>query len=277
MSVESFDELEELDRDELAEEHEAAQAEPVLVTREEQAAIDRAYAAPELLEADVGEPSFPLTQWLVDPASAAGRRVRPWAMLEGEALAILRSLPDACVDALICDPPYSSGGQYRGDRTIAVWDKTPKCRPTMGRFAAQSEFIVWGSNGAMPFERGVGVLPGVFKYAVEVDEQGREIREPTLHLPPIEAAVDVAEKHHITGKPVELMRAINAIAVPGGVILDPFAGSASTGVAALRDGYRFLGIERVGAYVETGIQRLRAELTNSTLRARMAGQEPLFR
>lgn len=39
-----------------------------------------------------------------------------WAMHQGEALAWLCSLPTACADAVITDPPYSSGGQFRGDR-----------------------------------------------------------------------------------------------------------------------------------------------------------------
>lgn len=34
----------------------------------------------------------------------------------GDALAVLASLPSASVDAVITDPPYSSGGQFRGDR-----------------------------------------------------------------------------------------------------------------------------------------------------------------
>jgi site-specific DNA-methyltransferase (adenine-specific) len=37
-------------------------------------------------------------------------------VIHGEALAVLTTLPDAHVDAVITDPPYSSGGQYRGDR-----------------------------------------------------------------------------------------------------------------------------------------------------------------
>jgi site-specific DNA-methyltransferase (adenine-specific) len=41
----------------------------------------------------------------------------------GDALAVLASLPDASVDAVITDPPYSSGGMVRGDRTDAVHSK----------------------------------------------------------------------------------------------------------------------------------------------------------
>jgi len=38
-------------------------------------------------------------------------------LYQGDALAILRDLPGACADAVIADPPYSSGGLFRGDRT----------------------------------------------------------------------------------------------------------------------------------------------------------------
>lgn len=37
-------------------------------------------------------------------------------LYRGDALAVLQSLPDASVDALVTDPPYSSGGMVRGDR-----------------------------------------------------------------------------------------------------------------------------------------------------------------
>jgi hypothetical protein len=49
------------------------------------------------------------------------------------------------------------------------------------------------------------------------------------------------------------------LAVPeGGVVLDPFAGSASTGIAAVMEGRRFLGIERENEYVDIACARLRS-------------------
>lgn len=48
-------------------------------------------------------------------------------LYRGDALAVLRELPDASVDAVITDPPYSSGGAFRGDRTT---DPTAKYVPT---------------------------------------------------------------------------------------------------------------------------------------------------
>ena len=62
---------------------------------------------------------------------------------------------------------------------------------------------------------------------------------------------------HPTVKPVSLMRWLVAlITPPGGLILDPFAGSASTGIGALLEGRMFLGLEREAAYVDIACARL---------------------
>jgi len=54
---------------------------------------------------------------------------------------------------------------------------------------------------------------------------------------------------HPTVKPVELMRWLVRLVTPrGGVVLDPFAGSGTTGVAAMLEGFRFVGIEREPEY-----------------------------
>lgn len=63
---------------------------------------------------------------------------------------------------------------------------------------------------------------------------------------------------HPTVKPVSLMRYLCALATPpNGLVLDPFAGSGTTGVAAIAEGFRFLGVERDDQYVE--IARARVE------------------
>lgn len=43
--------------------------------------------------------------------------IDPNTLINGDALDILRQLPPDTADAVITDPPYSSGGQYRGDRS----------------------------------------------------------------------------------------------------------------------------------------------------------------
>lgn len=49
------------------------------------------------------------------------------------------------------------------------------------------------------------------------------------------------------------------ICPPGGTILDPFSGSASTGVAAIRNGWDYIGIDAVAEYVEMSRKRLEQE------------------
>ncbi len=44
-------------------------------------------------------------------------------IMHGDCLKLLATLPDASVDAVITDPPYSSGGQFRGDRNQSVASK----------------------------------------------------------------------------------------------------------------------------------------------------------
>lgn len=62
---------------------------------------------------------------------------------------------------------------------------------------------------------------------------------------------------HPTVKPIALMRWLIRLAVPaGGVVLDPFCGSGTTGIAAVAEGRQFIGIEREGEYVEVACARL---------------------
>ena len=74
--------------------------------------------------------------------------------------------------------------------------------------------------------------------------------------------------HHPTVKPTALMRYLcRLVTPPGGVVLDPFTGSGSTGKAAVMEGFRFIGIEREAAYVE---------IAKARIGAAEAGAGPLF-
>jgi site-specific DNA-methyltransferase (adenine-specific) len=65
--------------------------------------------------------------------------------------------------------------------------------------------------------------------------------------------------HHPTVKPTDLMRYLcRLVTPPGGVVLDPFTGSGSTGKAATLEGFRFIGIEREAEYVEIAKARIAA-------------------
>jgi DNA modification methylase len=63
---------------------------------------------------------------------------------------------------------------------------------------------------------------------------------------------------HPTVKPIELMRwLVRLLTPPGGLVLDPFTGSGSTGAAAVLEGARFIGIEREPDYVPIARARIR--------------------
>ena len=64
---------------------------------------------------------------------------------------------------------------------------------------------------------------------------------------------------HPTVKPTDLMRYLcRLVTPPGGVVLDPFMGSGSTGKAAVLEGFRFIGIEREAEYLEIARGRIQA-------------------
>ncbi|CEH90218.1 site-specific DNA-methyltransferase [Xanthomonas citri pv. durantae] len=130
---------------------------------------------------------------------------------------------------LTTDALQIAGFTWRG---ITVWDKTEGVRPQLGRFRNQAEYIVWGSKGNMPLDRRAPVLPGV-------------IRE----------SVRKADKHHLTGKPTGLMRQLVRICEAGGRVLDPFAGSGTTLVAAQLEGFEAVGIEMTDQYVSSPVKQ----------------------
>jgi len=67
------------------------------------------------------------------------------------------------------------------------------------------------------------------------------------------------QNHHPTVKPLKLMRyLVRLVTPPGGTVLDPFAGSGTTLVAAKEEGFRYIGIELEPEYVEIAEARLAA-------------------
>jgi len=125
-----------------------------------------------------------------------------------------------------------AGWIWRGQ---VVWDKMTS-RPQKGRYRQQSEYMLWASNGPLPIDRPVGCLPGVFRYT------------------------NPAKRIHVTEKPLQLMRDIVRICVPGGRILDPFAGAGTTILAAVQEGYEAVGVEVTDAYYRLGGDRVRTVL-----------------
>lgn len=63
--------------------------------------------------------------------------------------------------------------------------------------------------------------------------------------------------HHVTIKPLALMRyLVRLVTRRGGIVLDPFMGSGTTGVAAIQEGMNFVGIERDPHYYDIAKRRI---------------------
>jgi DNA modification methylase len=93
---------------------------------------------------------------------------------------------------------------------------------------------------------------------LELNARGRTCYDSQYHegggkLPPRTG------NNHPTVKPTALMRYLcRLVTQPGGVVLDPFMGSGSTGKAAVLEGFQFIGIERDAEYLEIAKARIAA-------------------
>jgi len=95
---------------------------------------------------------------------------------------------------------------------------------------------------------------------------------------PFGTVAAVTNANGASEKPVPWMLwSVRLASRPGHLILDPFAGSGTTGAAALRLGRRVILIEREPKWAELCRERLRAEESGSTLQARRTGQGALFK
>lgn len=74
---------------------------------------------------------------------------------------------------------------------------------------------------------------------------------------PRNRGVHKVANHHPTVKPIDLMRwLVRLVTPPSGIVLDPFLGSGTTGIAAHLEGFDFVGIEREPEYAEIARARL---------------------
>lgn len=128
------------------------------------------------------------------------------------------------------DALQAAGWTWRG---IIPWRK-PISRPQRDGFRRECEYILWGSHGPLARHSDPVYLPGLV--------EGSQPRGK--------------DRRHITQKPVPVLRQLVRVCPPGGTVLDPCAGSGSTGIAALAEGRKFVGIEITDHYAAVARQRL---------------------
>jgi adenine-specific DNA-methyltransferase len=202
-------------------------------------------------------------------------------IIQGDCKRVLKQLPDSCVDLIVTDPPYGVCYQDSSGRTIANDDDPSRvlgaftdlyrilrqdslCISFYGWSQVDTFFRAWRQAGFRP----VGHIVWVKEYASRTrylryrHEQAYVLAKgrPALPAEPLE---DIqpwtysGNPDHPTQKSEEiLIPLIEALTRPGQVVLDPFAGSGSTLVAAAMTGRRYLGIELDQRYCAAARNRL---------------------
>ena len=172
---------------------------------------------------------------------------------------------------------------------ISTTARSPKTSNVYGRMAREGEASAnSGNGGAVGFKMKPGARrldvgsAARFFYCAKASSADRNagLGDPGIRfrhgttLRQVENAVrdgTVSGNNHPTVKPTTLMRWLcRLVTPPGGVVLDPFMGSGSTGKACMLEGFAFIGIEREDEYIRIAKARIEDAATS-------AGVEPVKR
>ena len=173
------------------------------------------------------------------------------------------------VDAVITDPPYGLGeklhggnGEWSKNFSVAPeWDKKTISLDLIKKFVDfANESIIWGGN-----YYDLGISRGWFLWdkCQEHTSAHAEMAWTNLDIPVrvfrmsrVEAYGQM-DKQHPTQKPLALMEwCIDKCKNNPQTILDPFMGSGTTGVAAVKMDRKFIGIEREQKYFDIACKRI---------------------
>lgn len=200
---------------------------------------------------------------------------------QGDCIHVLRRLPDACVDFVLTDPPYLVRYRDRDGRHVPNDDHARWLYPAFAEVArvlrpgrwcvsfygwgqAEKFLTVWKALGLQPLGHFVFLKPYASRSAyTRMHYEQAYLLARGRPAPPADPPADVirfeytGNRLHPTQKPVTALRPlIAAYTRPGELVLDPFAGSGSTGEAARQLGRRFILVELDARYAAAARQRL---------------------
>ena len=188
----------------------------------------------------------------------------------GDCLGVMRCMADKSVDAVVTDPPYGIADIWKGGKShgwgvasLATpkrndWDVKPAKEVFDEIMRIANKVIIWGGNYfELPLSRGwlVWIKP----------ERNFTLSEAELAWTNIPMPIRVFDFHrsdpdreHPTQKPVEVMKFSleKAKLLQGATILDPFMGSGTTGVACVKTGRNFIGVEIDPTYYAIAERRI---------------------
>ena len=221
----------------------------------------------------------------VERAERSGRRIETLAEGVTLILADCREVLPMKADIVLSDPPYgiaydaSESTQQGIQRFAMVHGDDEAFDPS--HLMDYPDVILWGVNN---YCNAIPPKIGQWYFWDKVVQNGQNVRiaegefawhkrgtKPRAFRHLWSGAYRASEAGvrsvHPTQKPVVLMAWCLEVAkvVQGAVVLDPYMGSGSAGVACVRSGRKFIGIERDPEHFETAVRRIRAAITEGVL------------
>lgn len=212
-------------------------------------------------------------------------------LILGNALDLLPHLPD--VDAVITDPPYGIDGGSGGDAKafkkghyqMTGWADTPEYIETVVVPAFKLALSKAKRGAVTPGRRCAHLYPqtddigGFFLPASAshgkwgfgtIDPILYYGKDPRAGIGAFPSGTVITEPAKVEGHPAaksgQAMRwLVHKVALEGELVLDPFMGSGSTGVACMAINRRFIGIEREEHYFELACERIENSLRQERL------------
>ena len=198
-----------------------------------------------------------------------------WVIHNCDCLDFLRTLPDGSVDAVVTDFPYGIGEEYTSfdDTRANVARLVQNAMPHILR-VAKVALITPGNGNQDLYPRPDWTLAWVERAGAGMNRWGFTCWQPVLaygknpHLSNrmglrpdvfIGSGEKGSSDGHPCPKPMGVMKWMvdRATAVEGTTVLDPFAGSGTTGVACIQTGRNFIGCEIDAGYAEIARRRCR--------------------
>jgi DNA modification methylase len=184
------------------------------------------------------------------------------------------------VDAVITDPPYGINAESAGGRGMSGWnnfeklhwDKVRPEKATFDLFLQKGKIVVvWGGNyftdwlppsmGWLSWDK---CQDGFSLADFELAWTNQHKAARRINYSRAMALKDV--KEHPTQKPIAVMKwCIEQCKPSPKIILDPFMGSGTTGIAALQMGRQFIGIEREQKYFDIACKRIEQAIAQPQL------------
>lgn len=216
-----------------------------------------------------------------------------WEVIQGDCLDVLRSMPDASVDAVVTDPPYGINTKSDGTGKLSPWadlcnaalwyrEWIGQCRRILKPTGCLWSFLNWRSM--VTFQKAACDLGWPIESVLVWDKEwigpgGHRGLRPSYEMVALWAMPEFTiddrslpdiqrfkwSGHKPTGHPAEKPAALCRWIIESSnarVVLDPFNGSGSTGVACAQIGCQYIGIELDETWAESSRRRI-AEAANT--------------